>query len=409
MPSNTVRPFWAKPAFGLLLAAAFLAVMALFFTFYDFYRDVGDNLVAGGGLEEPPLAASSSTPGGPWRGRGPRVEWESQGGFDGSGGVRLGTQPGRGSSLNYGVEDPARFQLLRIAGRLRTEHIVPGTHGWNTARLLLSFTDGSGERVHHAVCEIEGSTPWRLCERVIAVPEGAVAAQIHVQNLAASGTLWVDDLALTPVVKKSSTPFWRALFGSLWAAVLVYCAWLSRLLDRPLGFAIIAIVLVIIAGVAAPVSTIEEIVHRGADTVNGLTTADPFHAALPAAGSSDAPSRWTHEVRRALAWPFDLVFTVKKLGHFVLFGVLAFLALSSTVRRRHDGRASAGAASELATTGAALLLFAAAAEVVQFLSATRTPSLMDWGIDAGGIVLGGAVALLWSRFAGPPLARTNVP
>jgi hypothetical protein len=34
---------------------------------------------------------------------------------------------------------------------------------------------------------------------------------------------------------------------------------------------------------------------------------------------------------------------------------------------------------------------------------------MDWGIDAGGIVLGGAVALLWSRFAGPPLARTNVP
>ena len=299
MPSNTVRPFWAKPAFGLLLAAAFLAAMALFFTFYDFYRDVGDNLVAGGGLEEPPLAASSSTPGGPWRGRGPRVEWESQGGFDGSGGVRLGTQPGRGSSLNYGVEDPARFQLLRIAGRLRTDHIVPGTHGWNTARLLLSFTDGSGERVHHAVCEIEGSTPWRLCERVIAVPEGAVAAQIHVQNLAASGTLWVDDLALTPVVKKSSTPFWRALFGTLWAAVLVYCAWLSRLLDRPLGFAIIAIVLVIIAGVAAPVSTIEEIARRGADTVNGLTTADPFHAALPAAGSSDAPSRWTHEVRRA--------------------------------------------------------------------------------------------------------------
>ena len=408
MPPDSVGRSLSKPAFGLLLAAAFLAVMALFFTYHDWYRDVGDNLVAGGALEESPLTASGSTVGGSWRGRGPQVEWAPRSGFDGSGGVRLGTDPGRGSSLNYAVEHPAGSRFLRLSGRLRTDDIVQGKNGWDNARLVLSFTDRNRRRVFHDVCGITGSAGWRLCERVIAVPTSAVAAEIHVQNLAASGTLWVDDLTLTPAVKKSSTALWRALFGTLWCAVLVYCAWLSRLLEQPLGLAILVIAIVIIAGVAAPESTIEKIVDRGADTVNGLVVAEQFPAALPAAGAPDSRSRWTHEVRRTFAWPFGLVFTVKKLGHFVLFGALAFLAFSSTARRCQAGTRSSDPATEFATTGVALILFAAAAEVVQFLPTSRTPSLIDWGIDTAGILLGGAVALLWGRFTAPALARTNV-
>ena len=245
-----------------------------------------------------------------------------------------------------------------------------GKKAWNTAQLLLSFTDREGQRGYQEVCEITGSVAWHLCERVVPVPDSAVVAQILVQNLAATGTLWVDDLRLAPAVEKSSTFFWRALFGILWCATLIYCAWLSRLLDRPLGLAIVAIAVVIIAGVAAaaaaPESTIEKIVDRGADTVNGLTVGHPFPTAPPAAGSPDSQSRWTYEARRTFAWPFGLVFTVKKLGHFVLFGLLAFLAFSSTARRCRAGPLSIGSATEVATTAAALLLFAAAAEVVQF-------------------------------------------
>lgn len=392
MPSEHVAPSWSKPAYGLLLAAVFLAVMALFFTHVDLYRDVGENLVAGGSLEASPLAA-----GGAWYGRGPRVEWEAHGGVSGSGGVRLEARAGRGSSLNYTVEPPAGTRFLRLSARLRTDAIVHGKKGWNTARLVLSFVDLEGRRASLEICEVTGSTAWQRCEGVIPVPDDTVAAQINVQNLAASGALWVDDLQLTPAAEKSSAFVWRALFAALWCAALLSCAWLARPLDRPLGLAIVAIVIVIVAGVAAPESTIENIVDRGADTVNGLAVAEPFSPA-PAAGSADSRPRWMHEARRAVGWPFGLVFTVKKLGHFGLFALLAWLAFSSLVRRR-----PAHAAIERVTTGAALLLFAAAAEVIQFLTTSRTPSLADWAIDAAGVVVGGSLALAWSRFAAPRL------
>lgn len=391
MSPKHVAPSLSKPVFGLLSAAAFLAVMALFFTHFDPYRDVGDNLVTGGSLEASPLAAH-----GAWYGRGSRVEWEAQGGVNGSGGVRLEARAGRGSSLNFTVGAPAGTRFLRLSARLQTDAIVHGKNGWNTARLLLALIDSGGQRTAHEICEITGSTAWQRCEGVIPVPGDIVAAQINVQNLAASGTLWVDDLRLTAAAEMPSAWFWRALFAVLWCMALIYGAWLARLFDRPLGSVIVAIVIVIIAGVAAPESTIERIVDRGADTVNGLAVAQPFSAVPPAAGPADFRSRWMHEARRALGWPFGLMFTVKKLGHFGLFALLAWFAFSSIVRRR-----PAGAGIDLATTGVALLLFAAAAEVIQFLTTSRTPSLSDWVIDAGGIAAGGSLALVWSRFTAP--------
>ena len=345
-------------------------------------------------MEQSPLTA-----GGAWRGRGPRVAWEPQGGVGASGAVRLEPHAGRGSSLNYTVEHLPGAGFLRVSARVRTDDIVHGKNGWNTARVLLSFVDREDRRASHGICEFDGSTAWRLCAGVIRVPNDTVAVQINVQNLAASGTLWVDDVRLVPAAEKSSAFFWRAFFAMLWCAALVYCAWLARLFDRPLGPAIVAIAIVIIAGVAAPESTIEQIVDRSADTVNGLVVAEPFSAAPSAAGSAVSRPRWTHEARRALGWPFGLVFTVKKLGHFVLFGMLAWVAVSSIARR-----SLAGAATELATTGTALLLFAAAAEVIQFLTVSRTPSVVDWAIDAAGIVAGGGLALMWSCVTAPPIA-----
>ena len=41
MHPDNVPPSLTKPAFGLLIVAVFLAVMALFFTYHDPYKDVG--------------------------------------------------------------------------------------------------------------------------------------------------------------------------------------------------------------------------------------------------------------------------------------------------------------------------------------------------------------------------------
>ena len=60
MPPDHVATPLSKPALGLLLAAIFLAVMALFFTHYDLHRDIGDNLVAGGNMEQSPLTAGAA-------------------------------------------------------------------------------------------------------------------------------------------------------------------------------------------------------------------------------------------------------------------------------------------------------------------------------------------------------------
>ena len=157
-----------------------------------------------------------------------------------------------------------RARFLRVSARVRTDDIVHGKNGWNTARVLLSFVDREDRRASHEICEFDGSTAWRLCEGVIPVPNDTVAVQINVQNLAASGTLWVDDVRLAPAAEKSSAFFWRCLLRG----ALVRRSGLLRVacapLRRPLGPAIVAIAIVIIAGVAAPESTIEQIVDRSA-------------------------------------------------------------------------------------------------------------------------------------------------
>lgn len=398
MPFQSVPRLLRKPAVGLLFAATFLVVMALFFIHYDPYQDIGPNLVAGGGLDQSTLPA-----GGGWRARGPGVTWDAQGGVGHSGGMRLKPEAGHGVSLNYTATRLDGARLLRVSARLRSADIVPGPNGWNTGRVLLSLVDSDGHRFARTICEIDGSRPWELCERVVPLAHDIVAVQINVQNLAASGTLWVDDLHLAAVAEKSAAFYWRAGFAVLWGAVLLYCGWLARLLDRPLGAAIIGIVMVITFGVAAPEGAIELIVGRGADAVNGLVDPELSAASPGADGPNDSRQRWTHEVRRALGWPFGLVLTVKKLGHFSLFAVLAWLAFSSIGRRR-----DAAATQALVTAGGALLLFAAAAEVIQFLPASRTPSFTDWLLDTAGIVVGGGLAILWGRYvASRPPPRTE--
>jgi VanZ family protein len=401
MLRNPVSPLPSRVRGGLVLAAVFLGVMALFFTYHDPYRDVGGDILVGSDFEQNPFDVGGTKPDGPWRGSGASISWEPHGGFDSSGGIRLAPHQGHGSNLRYTVTDPRRFQFLRVAGRLRSERIVVSERGGNTARLLLFFTDRD-DQPHwdypHVVCVITATQPWQRCVRVFPVPEFAVAAHVVVQNAAASGTLWVDELRLTPAVEKPSTFVWRATFATSWCGILAYCAWTARLPRQKLGVPILAIGILIIAGVGAPEPALEKILSSSAQALNALV--DGHFANLrtpPAQATVRSPGTRVQEVgtsEQQPPLPSGSVIAVKKLGHFVLFGLLALLAFLSATRRQSSESSTRLRASAFATVALALFLFAAAAEIMQFLTTTRTPSLFDWAIDAGGILLGATIALV---------------
>jgi len=405
MPPHPVSPALIRVRVGLVIAAAFFAAMAAFFIIHDPYRDVGRDIAGSGDFEQSVLSDSGLGSSGYWQGRGESLQWEPHGGFDSSGGVRLGTRAGRGSSLVFTFDDPRRFKFLRLAGRLRTEGIVVGDQPWDSARLLLVFTDRNGRRhweYHPEVCKIVGTKQWRLCEGVFEVPDFAVSAEVVAENKAASGTLWVDDVRLTPAVEKPSRPFWRALFATLWCGVLVYCIWLAKLPRKVLGVAAIGVALVIIAGVAVPESAVERILNRGAYVAKALVKGQVlslYPSAVQTVRSPDSPHLGPPAFVPPRPLRPDAVFAAKKMGHFLLFGLLAFVTFYSAALQRPGPSAAASPVADLPTLILALLVFAAATEVLQFLSSTRGPSLVDWIIDAGGILVGAWVALLVRRFA----------
>ena len=388
--------------------------MAAFFVFYDPYRDVGGDIGATGDFEQGLSVDRGTESAARWEVHGESARWEPRGGFASSGGVRLGSQEGSGSSITFTLDDPGRFRFLRLAGRLRTEGIVLGEDPWNTARLMLLFSDRTGRRhteYRPLICSISGTRDWQSCERVFEVPDFAATAVIVAENEAASGTLWVDDVRLTPAVEKPSTVIWRAFFATLWCAVLLYCVWLSRLPRKALGVAAIAVALVIIAGVAVPESAVERILNRGAYVAKGLAKGQFLSLdklAGPIAGSPESahPGVSTFVPPRPLT--SERVHVAKKAGHFLLFGVLAFVSFYSVARSRARGSSAASPAADLPTIGLALVVFAAGTEVLQFLSVSRGPSLVDWAIDTGGILVGAGCALFARRFAARRVASDPI-
>jgi VanZ family protein len=143
--------------------------------------------------------------------------------------------------------------------------------------------------------------------------------------------------------------------------------------------------------------------NRGAYVASVIVNA-PFASVLnPTAAQSPVSPDSRYALPPAFKRPpplrSDAVYTLKKLGHFLLFGVLAFITFYSAARPRPGTPGAAKPGADLPTLALALLVFAAGTEVLQFLSLTRGPSLVDWGIDAGGILVGAWIALRARRFA----------
>lgn len=401
------KPISIGPAIRrcLLPAAIFVVLMGVFFLEYDPYQDVGPDLLPGGSFEAAPGGASPLSPGGAWNARWNYLSWEPEGGHEGAG-VELKAEQGHGGFLEFVVTEPRRYEYLRLSGWVRTENVIQGKRPWNIARILLFFRDAENKphwNHPHDVCSYTGTRGWTFCEKAVEVPEFAVTGHVYVQNAAESGRMWIDDLELHPARSRTLYPWWRGLFGTLWGISALYCAATLQLWRRPLGWPILLTAVVIIGGLTLPGGVVEKAAEEQiffVDTVRnalpdisapagspapataGKQESSPAAAKVTPTAPPKSPRVSPKRLKGYLSW-------IKHRSHQFLFALLSYLvalslargmALSPRRRRQALGAAAAGLAG--------LLLFAAATEILQFVSLTRGPSMEDWITDGGGVLLG---------------------
>ncbi len=381
-----------RPLAALLVCALFLAAMATFFLTYDAYTDGGPEVV-------PPLEFSTSTVPQPWQ-LAPRFAEIRNGELQ----LDSGSGKRDGGTLHAEVEAPKRFEAMRVRARMQTAQLVVGEYGWDTTRLILFFTDSQG-KAHwehpHSVCNFSGTHAWTRCEAVIVVPDFAVRAHIFAGNASARGRAWLDDLSVTACQRKAEAWRWTAFFAIGWSACLLLGFVTLRLWRGFEGTGVALLAAAIVLGVMVPEEVFTSTGERVIDTwkawrspaVPAPAAADVTHTESPA---SKAPSEAKKEPP-AIS-PTEAIRGFKKFGHAVLFSILGGVSLWA---RRRRGIEEAG----VPFTIAALFVFAAATEIAQFLTTTRSPLLSDFVIDIGGAAIGYVV--MWALL--PLRARAMRP
>ena len=290
----------------------------------------------------------------PWDQSTHGVTWEADSGFSGSAGIKLTARDGKSSSIQWTLAKPQEYRFLLLRAKMRTEGVIKGANTWNTARLLLCFTDKDG-KTHwdypHAAGSLTGTSPWREFKKVFPVPEFAATATVVVQNSSTSGIVWCDDISLGPAYKNSSYFILRGilLVAGIILAISAICLF-GLLKNRgwiPLG--ITAVILI------------------------GVLCSQYFLAMIAGA--------------------FGLkVFWLKKSGHLFLFFVLGLVTVSwAGAAKKATGRTILSL-KQLVYIFIGLLSFAALTEFLQFATLDRGPGMFDVFINTAGIIGGMASA-----------------
>ncbi len=415
---------WLGP--GLLV----VVVLALFFRFYDPYREVGPAVVPGGDFERPPVESG-------WKAT-KTVQWAPGSGRNGSGAARIPADDGKGGTLDFVIEDPGRFEQFRIDAWIKTDAVRVGQYRWCNARVLLYYKDADNKsitNIPHAACQMLATNDWTQCRREFPVPPGASRAIAALQNIGSAGTAWFDDVTVVPVARRAAAPYltWAAVV--LWAGAFLWSVIALKLWRMRFGLLTLVVMLGIIAGVSLPgalldktalssVEVLQAAITRAESTPPaaaakpGPTAPSPPPAGSRATGPSKpvpdakakpaAPSPAEAEAARAKAiWRSRMTESLHHSGHIVMFAVLGLVL----------GAGLVGASPEWArrVLGALVggLLFAAATEVLQFAVAYRQPRWSDVGRDALGLAAGLLVAqlavALWTRLRRKSEPRQRAP
>lgn len=384
MESATVKQKLSAGVFAVLT----VGFMTLFFNIYEPWRPVGPELIPDGSF-----SSSSATNG--WSGWNELTQLVPDGGFAGSPGVVLTAASNKHGILRVTVYNLTGIPAFRVSLRAAAHGVVRGKEGYHVPRAVFFYNDAAAKslfRLHHGVMDIPKDTGWRHYKGFFPVPKGAANARLHIQNLGIAGIMRIDEVSVIPVRERTSAPWWKLFFGTLWMSAFSACLFALRPWTRRHGLLIMLVLFLIMTGIVLPGKLLDNAIEKTQQTVKTLIEKPVSPAARP--GIQTVKAAPAQPAQAKPARPKDdsplIILTgtavdqAHKTGHLVLFSLLAFLASLSWIT-------VPSALRRAVSVFAGLLLFAASTETLQFITADRAAALSDLYIDAAGMA--GAVTL----------------
>ncbi len=290
------------------------------------------------------------------------------------------------------IEGPARYL---ISGEIRTRGLGADGQKKPSARVVLVSLDPDRRALFHrphVACEVVEDREWHPFRGSVLVWDDVRELDAGVQVHGHRGTCDVRNLDLRLAEENTLFAWFRDLLVVTWVALLARGAWLL-FRRRRFSFARLAMGITI-AGILIGTST-------------PVQWTEPFHYAVKSMFRTEAP---VLETRTAAPDPAPTIErrtdsrkssqgpqrTVRKVGHFVCFGILAWTAWMT--RRRRTIR----------PVLALCFVVACLTECLQYLADGRGPGLLDIGIDMAGAGVALGIILAWQTCSATR-TRSGIP
>lgn len=387
--------FAKKPSrarIAVLFAVLTVGCMALFFNLYEPWTPIGPELLPDGSFSTP--AATNG-----WTGWSPHAQVSPDGGYNGTPGVILTTSTNQRGLLRYYIHDLSNIPAFRVSLRAVAEGVTADKKSYRYPRAAFFYRADHNKPFFNLPHEFFGTQKdcgWRCYKGFFPVPITATNVQFYIHNAGITGVMRVDDLSVIPVRPRPSAPWWKLFFGAIWTVTFGLCLFALRPWTRRHGRLILLTVLLILTGILLPKSFLNETIQKTIQPVEKLVQQQtkPAPADTPVPGRPGTPEPAKSKEDLAVELIEAGVEWVYTIGHLTMFSLLAFLsALSWLAERPLLKRAG--------LVFAGLVLFAAATEVLQFITVDRSAGLYDLCVDLTGMAVATGLVILLRRIQRP--------